>query len=299
MDTMHILENADLALYSAKSNGRGKVRIFTRELRQAAIERSGLLAELRDAWESKDFELYYQPQVRLSDGALVGAEALIRWNYPYRGVLPPAAFIDALEGSAIAVPVGTWIINQACRQANAWREAGIGDFRIGVNLFAVQLRAPDFVDVVAEALRDSGLPANALEIEVTENIVLQNESVTLQHLSNLRKLGVKIAFDDFGTGFASLTMLKRIEIDRLKVDRSFVRHVDTDLRDQAIVDAIARMAQGCGLSVIAEGIETEAQADHMQAYACEGQGYLWGRPMTAADFASRFIAAPARSSDAA
>ncbi|BDA86707.1 diguanylate cyclase [Aureimonas sp. SA4125] len=289
VDTTQILENADLALYDAKSNGRGRVRLFTRELRQAAIERSDLTSELRDAWEARNFELYYQPQVRLSDGALVGAEALLRWNYPYRGVLAPGAFLHVLESSAIAVPVGTWILTTACRQAAAWRAAGLGDLRIGVNLFPAQLRAPDFVEVVATALRETGLSADALEIEVTENIVLQNEGMTLGHLTNLRKLGVKIAFDDFGTGFASLTMLKRIDIDRLKVDRSFIRNVDSDLRDQAIVDAIARMAQGCGLEVIAEGIETEAQARYMTSYATEGQGYFFGRPMTARDFEKRYL----------
>lgn len=299
VDTTQILENADLALYDAKSNGRGHVRLFTRELRGAAIERSGLTSELRDAWAGKDFELYYQPQVRLSDGALVGAEALIRWNYPYRGVLAPAAFLHVLESSAISVAVGTWILASACGQANAWRLAGLGDFRIGVNLFASQLRAPDFVEVVERTLRESGLPPHALEIEVTENIVLQNENMTLSHLSNLRQLGVKIAFDDFGTGFASLTMLKRIGLDRLKIDRSFVRNVDTDVRDQAIVDAIARMAEGCRLGVIAEGIETDAQATYMQRFAAEGQGYLFGRPMTANDFKDRFLSVPRSSLTAA
>lgn len=289
LDTTRALENADLALYDAKGRGSGIVRLFTQELRQAAIERSGLILELRDAWESNELELYYQPQVRLADSAIVGAEALIRWNYPYRGVLAPSVFLSALESSTLAVPVGTWILEQACRQAKAWRNAGLADFRIGVNLFAEQLRAPDFVEVVQRILTESGLPADALEIEVTENIVLKNESVTLAHLANLRRLGVKIAFDDFGTGYASLTMLKRIEIDRLKIDRSFVRHVDTDAIDQAIVDAISRMAQACKLEVIAEGIETEVQASFMKDYAAEAQGYHFGRPMRAAEFEKRLL----------
>ncbi|MFD2237440.1 putative bifunctional diguanylate cyclase/phosphodiesterase [Aureimonas populi] len=298
-EPMQILDNADLALYDAKGSGRGRVRVFTPELRRAAVERTGLALELREAWEDGNFELYYQPQVRLPDGALVGAEALIRWNYPYRGVLAPGAFLPILENSPIAAPLGQWILLTACRQAAAWRAAGLNDFRIGVNLFSAQLRCPDFVEQVEEALVQSGLPAGALELEVTENIVLQNEALTLSHLARLRKLGVGIAFDDFGTGFASLTMLKRIEIDRLKVDRSFVRNVEADVRDQAIVEAVARMAQGCGLTVIAEGIETEGQARFMQRHATEGQGYLFGRPMTAAAFASRFGADGAGASAAA
>lgn len=284
-----VLENADLALYDAKSKGRGRVRLFTHDLRQVAVERSGLMSDLQEAWEDRNFELYYQPQIRLSDRAVVGAEALIRWNRPYAGVLSPAAFLSVLESSALAVPVGTWILETACRQARAWREMGLADLRVGVNLFPAQLRAPDFVEVVDTILRETGLPPRALEIEVTENIVLQNESMTLAHLANLRRIGVKIAFDDFGTGFASLTMLKRIELDRLKVDRSFVQNVDTDERDQAIVDAIARMAKGCSLSVIAEGIETEEQALFMQRHAQEGQGYLFGRPMPASAFSERFL----------
>lgn len=290
VDGMQILASADLALYAAKANGRGRVRMFTQELRHAAVERAGLASDLREAWEDRNFELYYQPQVRLSDGALVGAEALIRWNYPYRGVIAPGAFLPVLESSPIAILVGSWVIGSAARQAAAWRAAGLADFRIGVNLFAAQLRMHDFVEVVRQALSESGLPADALEIEVTENIVLQNESPTLEHLANLRRMGVRIAFDDFGTGFASMTMLKRIQVDRLKIDRSFVQQVDTDPRDQAIVDAITRLAEGCDLSVIAEGIETASQARFMQSYATEGQGYLFGRPMTAADFEDRFLA---------
>lgn len=288
-DTSHILEDADLALYEAKSAGRGCVRVFAAAMRETVDERAALLSELELAWASGEFELYYQPQVRLSDGELVGAEALIRWNHPTRGVLAPVFFIDALQSSPLAVPVGRWVLQKACEQAAAWRQARIEELRIGVNLFPAQIRSAGFVDVVRAILEQSGLPPRALEIEVTENIVLRNESDTLEHISSLREIGVGIAFDDFGTGFASLTMLKRVCLDRLKIDRSFVQSVDSDRRDQAIVDAVARMADGCGLSVIAEGIETQAQADFMKNYASEGQGYLYGRPMTAGDFETKFF----------
>ncbi|WP_312793958.1 putative bifunctional diguanylate cyclase/phosphodiesterase, partial [Tianweitania sp.] len=287
--SMQILDNADLALYDAKAKGKGRVRLFTGELRAAADERGRLSSAMRTAWEEGHFELYYQPQVRLSDNALVGAEALIRYNDPEAGVVSPAAFLPVLETSSLAVPVGDWILQTACRQAASWRKAGKSNFRIGVNLFPAQLRSPDFVSRVEHVLAESGLPASALELEVTENIVLQNEVMTLDHLARLRKLGLFVAFDDFGTGFASLTMLKRMQIDRLKVDQSFVRNVEHDPKDQAIVDAIARMAEGCGLTVIAEGIETNAQARFMQNYAAEGQGYLFGAPMPAGEFEQRFI----------
>ena len=280
-----LLRNADLALYDAKATGRGRSRLFTHELRQAANERATTAIELQDAFEDGDLELYYQPQVRLCDGSLVGAEALIRWNYPYRGVLSPAAFLPVLESGPLAVPVGNWILATACRQAARWRAEGLTDFRIGVNLFAAQLRSPDFLATVESVLLESGLPPEALELEVTENIILSNKSATISHLAKLRSMGVGIAFDDFGTGYASLTMLKEIAINRLKVDRSFVREVQWSGKDQAIVDAIARMAKGCGLTVIAEGIETEEQADLLRSYAAEGQGYLYGKPMPAAAFA--------------
>ncbi|MAU94884.1 MAG: bifunctional diguanylate cyclase/phosphodiesterase [Fulvimarina sp.] len=283
-----MLRNADLALYDAKANGRGRVRLFTPELRRVANDWSTTALELQDAFEDGDLELYYQPQVRFSDGALVGAEALIRWNYPYRGVLSPAAFLPVLESGPLAVPVGNWILATACRQAALWRAAGLTDFRIGVNLFAAQLRSPDFAATVEKTLKDFDLPAEALELEVTENIILRNEGATISHLAKLRATGVGIAFDDFGTGYASLTMLKEIAITRLKVDRSFVREIQWCAKDQAIVDAIARMAKGCELTVIAEGIETEEQAELMRNYAVEGQGYLYGRPMTATAFETRY-----------
>jgi diguanylate cyclase (GGDEF)-like protein/PAS domain S-box-containing protein len=284
-----LLMSADLALYEAKANGRGHVRLFTPELRQASVQRSSMAQELGDAWEERSFELYYQPQVALASGDITGAEALLRWNYPYCGVLAPAAFLSVLEVGHLAVPVGDWILQSACRQAAAWRAAGLEDFRIGVNLFPAQLRMGDFVERVEEALIRSGLPAHALELEVTENVVLQSERTTASHLKRLRAMGVGIAFDDFGTGYASLTMLKQLDITRLKIDRSFVREIETNRKDQAIVDAVIRMAEGCDLAVIAEGIETKAQADYLRGRLPEGQGYLFGKPMTGGSFSLSFV----------
>lgn len=285
-----LLGNADLALYQAKSDGRHLVNIFNPELRQTASRKGAISSSMRQAWECQEFEMYYQPQVNLPDGSLCGAEALIRWNHPTQGVTAPAVFLPVLEAGLLAIPVGEWILRTACRQAAQWRSMGIGHFRIGVNLFAAQFRARDFADMVEAILAEFNLPASALELEITENTILRNEQRIMQPLRHLRALGVGIAFDDFGTGFASLSMLKDYPVSRLKIDRSFVSGADRSLRDEAIVEAVSRLAAGFQLEVIAEGIETHEQARLMQHYACgEGQGYLYGRPMTADDFTRRYL----------
>lgn len=284
-DSEQILGNADLALYQAKADGRHLVRIFTPELRQTALKRGSLSSSIRQAWENQEFELYYQPQIKLSDGSLSGAEALIRWNHPHLGVVSPAAFLPVLETSLLAVPVGEWILRTACAQAAHWRKRGCADFRMGVNLFAAQFRTRDFAKSVEAALSDSHLPATALELEITENIILREEQRVMEPLHHLRSLGVGIAFDDFGTGFASLSLLKDYPVTRLKIDRSFVSGGERNKKDEAIIEAVARLAAGFDLEVIAEGIETVEQEQLMRHYACdEGQGYLYGRPMKAIEF---------------
>lgn len=287
-DANMLLEDADLALYKAKADGKGCVRLFTQELRPIAQSRVSISSGVRQAWEQNEFELYYQPQIRLSDKAVVGAEALIRWNHPQRGVLTPAAFLSALESSLLAVPVSEWILLTACRQAAAWRTSGFPDFRIGVNLFAAQFKSGHLPTVVANALHETGLPASGLELEITENTFLRNEFRIHETLCELRTMGVGIAFDDYGTGFASLTMLKDFPVSCLKIDRSFVSGPDTGNSNRLIVDAIARLAQGFDLKVIAEGIETHDQAELMRSYCQEGQGYFFGKPMTAAAFEAAF-----------
>jgi diguanylate cyclase (GGDEF)-like protein/PAS domain S-box-containing protein len=285
-----LLGNADLALYQAKSDGRHLVNVFTPELRQTASRKGVISSSMRQAWERQEFELYYQPQVNLADGSLCGAEALIRWNHPTQGVTGPAVFLSVLEAGLLAVPVGEWILRTACQQAAQWRSMGLRPFRIGVNLFAAQFRARDFAGMVETALADFNLPATALELEITENTILRNEQRIMQPLHHLRSLGVGIAFDDFGTGFASLSLLKDYPVSRLKIDRSFVSGADRSPRDDVIIEAVTRLAAGFQLEVVAEGIETAEQAALMHCYACgEGQGYFYGRPMTAGDFTRRYI----------
>lgn len=287
------LQQADLALYKAKANGRGRVRLFTQDLIPEQQSRTSVSSGLRQAFERGEFELYYQPQVQLSDHAIVGAEALLRWRHPELGVLAPGAFIETLESSLIAVPVSEWILRIACRQAAEWRRAGHPAFRIGVNLFAAQFRAGDLVSVVDDMLRETGLPPSGLELEVTENTILRDESRIDAVLYQLRELGVGIAFDDYGTGYASLTMLKEFPVTRLKIDRSFVSGEDLGCRNRFIVEAISKLASGLKLDVIAEGIETVEQATLMRDYCKEGQGYLFGKPMPAAAFASMLDASSA------
>jgi len=290
LQSEELLGNADLALYKAKADGRHLVRVFTPELRQTASKKGAISSSIRQAWERNAFELYYQPQINLTDGSLAGAEALIRWNHQTLGVVSPAAFLAVLESGLLAVPVGEWILRTACRQAAEWRAAGLENFRIGVNLFAAQFRTRDFAQTIETMLREFDLPASALELEITENIILQNEQRIMQPLRHLRGLGVGIVFDDFGTGFASLSLLKDYPVSRLKIDRSFVSGADRSKKDEVIVEAVVKLAEGFNLEVIAEGIETSGQENLMRRYRCdEGQGYLYGRPMTPIAFAEQFI----------
>ncbi|BCW90770.1 hypothetical protein sos41_39450 [Alphaproteobacteria bacterium SO-S41] len=284
-----LIGNADLALFQAKLDGRGTRTLFTRAMRSAAVARRTYDVEIRRAVENGELRLYYQPQVRLSDGVLVGAEALIRWLHPERGLVSPAAFLPALEGGLLAATVGDWVLETACTQAAAWRSRGAPAFRMGVNLFGAQFRADDLVAKVAAVLRDRHLSPDALELEITENIVLDQNDTVLGPLRALRDMGVGIAFDDYGTGYASLSLLKRFPITRLKIDQTFVRTMCESPADDAIIRAVLYLGESFGLDVIAEGIETEAQRAQLIKNGCtEGQGYLFGRPMAPEDFAAAF-----------
>jgi len=288
-----LLSNADLALYHAKAAGRHCSRFYTPHLRAEARRKLMRDAEFTRALERGEFELFYQPQVRLADRALVGAEALLRWRHPQDGILTPSAFLPAMEGGRLAAMVGDWVLDRACRQAAAWRQAGLAQFRIAVNMFGRQFRSGDPVRMLLDVLGRYGLPPAALEIEITENIILQHEDEIIAPLATLRQLGVGIAFDDYGTGYASLSLLKRYPLTRLKIDQSFIRAIDKNPEDATIVRAVISMARAFNLGVLAEGVETEHQADLLLACGCEEtQGYLFGAPMTADDFALHFLPVP-------
>jgi len=236
--------------------------------------------ELIEAVVNHQLELHYQPQVRLQGHTPCGAEALLRWNHPTRGILMPAAFLSVLETHTLALQVGCWIIDEACRQVAEWRATGHPEFRVSVNLFAAQVNDDNLPGTVAETLARHGLPPDALEIEVTETIVLDHDERALQTLRLLHAMGVRIAFDDFGTGYASLSMLTRFPLTTLKIDRSFIRNLGPSGNDHAIVRALVSMGREMGLDVIAEGIETISQQEILRTLGCEiGQGYLYSKAL--------------------
>ncbi len=282
-DVEELIANADLALYQAKSEGGRNLRFFMPVLRAQAQARRSLGLELRRAFTNNEFEIYFQPQIRLFDKAVVGAEALLRWRHPQRGVLGPGAFIDTLAESAIASGVGRWIIRTACEQSAAWRAMGLPLARVGVNLFPSQAYDEALFQDVMEALRDFALPADALELEITENIALNPEDSAV--LQRLHDAGVRLAFDDFGTGYASLSYLTRLPLSRIKIDRSFVGKISNDAHDAAIVRSLIAMAHNLDIGVIAEGVETLEQANFLLNEDCEeAQGFLYAKPLPAAEF---------------
>lgn len=287
-----LLAHADMALYRAKAEGRHCHQMFTPDLKREVQHRRRLGEELRRAVEAGQFELFYQPQVRLSDGALTGAEALIRWRHPQRGLVSPAQFLPALESGRYAGVVGDWVLRTACAQAAAWRSGADSTFRMGINLFLAQFKRGDLVAKVRTTLAEMRLPAEALELEITENIVFDDAGVRAS-LRTLRDEGVGISFDDYGTGYASLSLLKRFPLTRLKIDRSFVSGMMTSHEDATIVRSILQLGHGFKLDVIAEGIETQAEHAKLKAKGCrEGQGYLFGKPMPAEEFTERFFGRP-------
>jgi diguanylate cyclase (GGDEF)-like protein/PAS domain S-box-containing protein len=289
-----LMANADLALYQAKSVGGRTYRLFLPMLRAEAQARRVLTSELRRAFEKNEFELYFQPQVRLVDDAVVGVETLLRWRHPERGLLAPGAFIAALADSVIAPDVGRWILRSSCEQLAAWRTKGFELDRVGVNLFPAQAHGGSLVQDVTNALGESGLPSHALELEITENIALQYQDA-IDPLKMLHDFGVRLAFDDFGTGYASLSYLTRLPLSRIKIDRSFVAKITEDAENAAIVRSLTVMAHNLGLEVIAEGVETEAQANFLRREGCEEvQGYFYAKPLPAAEFEQYFNSRPQR-----
>jgi diguanylate cyclase (GGDEF)-like protein/PAS domain S-box-containing protein len=284
-----LLGNADLALYHAKGNGRGRAVFFERSIRDTLEARLSLEADLERALERDEFELYYQPQVNLRDGAVIGAEALIRWRSPTRGFTSPDQFMPVVNATSIAGGVAQWVLQTACRQGRSWQDKG-HRLRLGVNLSPCQFQSDDLPVAVGAVLAETGLSPSLLELEVTENILLEDDEKARDIFARIQALGVHIAFDDFGTGYASLTYLKRFALDRLKIDRSFVTKLRSDSDDMAIVSAAINLGRKFGMSVVAEGIEDADTAELLWRSGCEtGQGYYYGRPMPAAEFERRFL----------
>jgi len=277
-----LLQKADTAMYHAKESGRNSHRFFTEQMNLQVVEHMTMETQLRSALERNEFVLHYQPQLDLHEGGIVGVEALIRWNNPEFGLVSPAKFIPVAEDSGLIVPIGAWVLNEACRQAKAWQDAGLPPFVVAVNLSAVQFRRLDLVNTVINALVLSDLDSQWLELELTESILIQDAEATLDSVRRLKALGVKLSVDDFGTGYSSLAYLKRFSVDKLKIDQSFIRDLVADPDDAAIVRAIIQMARSLKLTTIAEGVETEELSNLLRLFHCdEIQGYWFARPIPA------------------
>jgi len=281
-----LLRNADLALYRAKGDGRGTFRFFEPAMDLQMQTRRVMEQEMRKALPAGEFELYYQPVVNLASNEISGFEALIRWNHPKQGIVSPAAFIPLAEEIGFIVPLGEWVIRQACAAAAGWPE----DIRVAVNISAVQFRNPGLMQVIVGALANTGLDPTRLEIEITETVLLQNKETTLDVLHQLRALGVRIAMDDFGTGYSSLTYLQCFPFDKIKIDRSFVKDITDNTGSLNIVRAVAALANGLGMTATAEGVETREQLDRITSEGCtEMQGFLFSKPLPAPEIEQLFL----------
>lgn len=290
-----LLRHADVALYRAKEEGRDRARAFDASMQVAGAERIALETALRRALGRQELAVHYQPLVKVESGQVVGLEALLRWNHPLRGLLPPAEFLALAEATGLIVEIGPWILATACRQLGAWRRAGHPDLTMAVNVSARELAHRHLVQHVALALAEADAPPDALCLEVTEHVALQQPEDVIEELQALRALGVKIALDDFGTGFSSLVHLRRLPIDEVKIDATFVREAARESSAAAIVGAVTGLARELRLAVVAEGVETEDQLAAVTARGCPVvQGYLYGRPLPAAEIERGVLATAPR-----
>jgi EAL domain-containing protein (putative c-di-GMP-specific phosphodiesterase class I) len=285
-DADALIKNADTAMYQAKENGRHKFQFFKPAMYARAVERQSIEEGLRRALERHEFTLHYQPIIDLASGRLSGAEALLRWAHPTRGLLSPAHFIPIAEDCGLIVPIGKWVLHQACEQARVWAEAGLPPITTTVNVSAVEFANENFLVSLCSVLSATGMEPQLLQLELTESVLMKRTEATMRVLQYLREWGVKVAIDDFGTGYSSLSYLRRFSVDALKIDQSFVRQISAGGRDAAIVTAIISMARDLDLLVVAEGVETQEEAEFLREHHCnEAQGYYFGEPTPPQKFA--------------
>jgi EAL domain-containing protein (putative c-di-GMP-specific phosphodiesterase class I) len=283
-DADTLLRNADLAMYHAKQEGRNNVQFFSRDMSERTDKRVDLLGRLRGAIARSELLLHYQPQVDVRSGGIIGVEALLRWNDPGRGLVPPMQFIPLAEDTGLIMAIGEWVLREACGQAKRWQDAGLGPLVMAVNLSPRQFRQKNLVEMVAAILAETGLPPGCLELEITESTMMHRAEEAAVGLRDLHDLGVQISLDDFGTGYSSLAYLHRFPVHTLKVDQSFVRDIRSDRDDAAIVSTVISLARQLKLKSLAEGVETKEQLAFLRTRGCDSyQGYLFCRPQPAAE----------------
>jgi diguanylate cyclase (GGDEF)-like protein/PAS domain S-box-containing protein len=287
-DSETLIKNADAAMYSAKDGGRNNFRLFTAHMNAQAMERLTMENGLRLALEKRELFLVYQPQMDIATGKIIGLEALARWQHPELGLVPPAEFIRIAENSGLIMSIGEWVLRTACAQLRQWQAEGFAAASVSVNVSAVQFRQEAFTSTVHRILRETGLPPQCLELELTESLLLSNADVMFSVLRQLTAMGVRLAIDDFGTGYSSLSYLRRFPVSRLKIDGSFIRDVPLNADDAAIVAAIISMGKSLNLKVIAEGVENEAQMSFLRTQRCdEIQGYYFSKPLAVDEVAGK------------
>lgn len=280
-----LLKNADIALYRSKEKGGNAYHYYHPDMNKRSLHRLNLEIQLRKALERDEFEIYYQPIVDLKNGSVLGMESLIRWKHPEWGLVSPGDFIPLAEETGLIVPIGNWVLRQACIQTKAWQSQGFSPLVVAVNISAIQFHQIHFVQIVMDALEESGLAPDQLCLEITENIAMNNVPYIIETMQKLKQLGVRISIDDFGTGYSSLSYLKRFRVHTLKIDQSFIRDVTSDEDNAAIVTALIAMSHRLKIKSLAEGVETKEQLEFLISQGCdEIQGYVFSKPMPAADF---------------
>lgn len=280
-----LLQNAETAIFAARNQGGNQYQFYTPQLQVASSDRLALETSLRYAIEREEFQVYYQPQVNLATGQIIGAEALVRWQNPNRGLISPADFIPLAEETGLIIPLGEWVLRSACIQAQAWSNLGFPPLRIAVNLSSRQFNQSDLSEQLIKILHQTRLDPQWLELELTESMVVQNVEATIARLHEIRSLGIQISIDDFGTGYSSLSYLQKLPFDTLKIDQCFVRQLDNNPKNAALTRAIIDMARSLSLKVIAEGVETLQELAFLCQNRCDAmQGYLFSRPVSADEF---------------